>query len=143
MKSIKDLILDDGPKAIKKREKIFAKDTESGKYYEDLKAEVTRESTMEFPKLKMLVTDSYVCTSQAVFGGSLIIVPISQITNIYRTNIVSGKYNHDYFTLAAETGSGIKYLAVYPRAGTKGLDIFNEIIEVVRSRMALNGGGLA
>ena len=92
---------------------------------------------------RLMVTDSYVCASRLGIAGALIIVPISSITNIYRTNIIMTEYDYDQFTLAVETTSGIKYLANYPRAGAKTLDIFNEIIDTVKSRMAVSGGTIS
>ena len=67
------------------------------------------------------------------------IVPISSIRNLYRTNIIRYEYDYAYFTLAVETDSGIKYLMRYPRNG-KAMDIFNEVIAAVKERMAVNGG---
>lgn len=143
MKGVKDLILDESPKNVKKLEKIFEKDPESASYFDALKAEAGRSSAQEFTKFRILVTDSFVCYSPVVFGGRLNIVPITKVRNIYRTNIVRGEYNFDNFTLAVETDTGIIYLAVYPRAGAKTLDIFNEVIEAVRTRMAVNGGAMS
>ena len=142
MKGLKDFILDDSPKAAKKLEKIFAKDPESGAYFEQLKAEVNRPSAQEFPKFRIIITDSFVCFSRLMFGGSLEIIPLSQITNIYRTNIVRGGYDYENFTLAAETANGIRYLSVYPRTSAKSLDVFNEVIDAVRAKIAVNGGAL-
>ena len=68
------------------------------------------------------------------------IVPISQITNIYRTNVVGNTYDFNNFTLAVEMNGGIKYMAVYPRGGAQTLEIFNPVIDAVRVKMAVNGG---
>lgn len=143
MKGVKDMILDDSPKNAKKLEKLLAKDPGSAAYLEAARAEASSATAKEFTKFRMLVTDSFICCSRIGIAGALIIVPISTVTNIYRTNIIMTEYDHDQFTLAVETTSGIKYLANYPRAGAKTLDIFNEIIDTVRSRMAVNGGAIS
>ena len=140
MKGVKDLILDDSPKGVKKIEKLLAKDPGSATYFEELKAEAVRATTMEFPKIRMMVTDSFVCASRLGFPGALIIVPIVQIRNIYRTNVIRNNYDFDNFTLAVETDAGLKFMASFPRTGAKSLDFFNEVIDAVKSRMALNGG---
>ena len=139
MKSIKEMLLDDSPKAAKKLEKLLAKDTESASYLDAVKAEAGGSGAVEFPKLRMLVTDSFVCYLGLGIGGGLMIVPISSIRNLYRTNIIRYEYDYAYFTLAVETDSGIKYLMRYPRNG-KAMDIFNEVIAAVKERMAVNGG---
>lgn len=140
MKGVKDLILDESPKNIKKLEKMFTKDPGSGALFEGLKAEVNRPSAQDFPKFKMMVTDSYVCFWRNMLGGSLEIIPLDKITNIYRTNIINGQYNYENFTLAVESGNSIRYLATYPRTSVKSMDVFNEVIEAVRAKIAINGG---
>lgn len=140
MKGVKDLILDESPKNLKKLEKMFTKDPESGAYFDALKAEANRDSAQEFPKFRMMVTDSFVCFWRNMIGGTLEIVPTEKITNIYRTNVVRGQYDYDNVTLAVETGSNIRYMAVFPRTSAKSLDVFNEVIEAVRAKIALNGG---
>ena len=140
MKGVKDLILDDSPKNAKKLEKLLSKDPGSAAYFEAAKAEAARPAAQEFTKFRMMVTDSFVCFSRIGIGGALIIIPISQITTIYRTNVVRNTYDFDSVTLAVETGSQIRYLAVYPRTSAKSLDVFNEVIAAVRNRMSANGG---
>lgn len=139
MKGIKDLLLDDSPKNTKKLEKLVAKDPESASYLESAIGEAKGAGAKEFPKLRTLVTDSYVCYQGVGIGAGLTIVPISSIKNLYRTNIVRYEYDYDNFTLAVETASGIKYLMRYPRNG-KAMDIFSEVIAAVKERMAVNGG---
>lgn len=139
MKGIKDMFLDESPKNVKKLEKLLAKDPDSASHLEAAKAETNGSGAMEFPKIRMLVTDSFVCYFRIGIGGAIMIVPISEITNIYRTNIVRGEYEYEQFTLAVETTKGIRYMANFPRSG-KSFDIFNEVIALVRERMSVNGG---
>ena len=143
MKGVKDLILDESPKNVQKLEKLLSKAPGSETYFEALKEEAQRPSAQEFPKFRMMVTDSYLCFSRIGIGGALIIVPISQITAIYRTNVVRGEYDFNNVTLAVETGKDLRYMSVYPRTSAKSLDVFNEVIEAVRTRMAVNGGALS
>lgn len=143
MKNIKDLMLDDSPKNAKKLEKLLNNDPGSEAYFESARAEASRATAHEFSKFRIMVTDSFLCFSRIGIGGALMIVPISKITAIYRTNVIGNEYDFNNFTLAVETDAGIKYMAVYPRAGAKTLDIFNEVIDAVRAKMALNGGALS
>lgn len=143
MKNIKELMLDDSPKNAKKLEKLLAKDPGSEACFDAAREEASRPTAQEFSKFRMMVTDSFVCFSRIGIGGALMIVPISQIKSIYRTNLIGNSYDFNNFTLAVETDAGIKYMAVYPRAGAKTLDIFNEVIDAVRAKMALNGGALS
>ena len=140
MKGVKDLILDESPKNTKKLEKMLSKDPGSEAYLEAARAEAARTTAVEFTKFRMMVTDSFLCFSRFGIAGALMIVPISQITNIYRTNVVGNTYDFNNFTLAVETNGGIKYMAVYPRGGAQTLEIFNPVIDAVRVKMAVNGG---
>ena len=140
MKGVKDLILDESPKNAKKLEKLLSKDPASAALFEAAKAEAGRATAQEFPKFRLLVTDSYLCFWRFMVGGSLEIIPISQITNIYRTNILRGEYDFGNVILAVETNEGIRYLTVYPRTAAKSLDVFNEAIAAVKARMTAIGG---
>ena len=140
MKGVKDLLLDDSPKNIKKLEKLLSKDAESAAYLDACRAEAGSGTAREYPKLRLLLTDSYLCSLRMGFAGGITIIPVSNITSIYRTNIIANEYDFSQFTLAVETTTGIRYMATFPRTGVKSLDIFNEVIDAVKSKTTLNGG---
>ena len=139
MKSIKEMLLDESPKNVKKLEKMLERDQQSASYLEAARSEARSTNAAEFANIRILVTDSYLCYHDLGIGAAFVIIPISSITNLYRTNIIRAEYDYDNFTLAVETGSGIRYLTRMPRSG-KNLEIFNEAIAAVKARMALNGG---
>lgn len=139
MKGVKDLILDDSPKNVKKLEKLL-KDPASASYLDAARAEAANSTAMEFPKFRMMVTDSFVCYSRIGIAGEVVIIPISTITNVYRTCIVRNEYEFEQFTLAVETTGGLKYLANFPRTGAKSLDIFNDVISAIKAKMTVSGG---
>lgn len=139
MKGIKEFLLDDSPKNVKKLEKMLAKDPQSASYFEAAKSEARSANAVEFQNIRILVTDSYLCYHDLGIGAGFVIIPISTITNIYRTNIISTEYDYDNFTLAVEIGNGIRYLTRFPRTG-KSIDIYNDAIAAVKARMAVNGG---
>ena len=139
MKSIKELLLDESPKGQKKLEKMLAKTPVCASYLEAAKAEARSANALEFPKLRMLVTDSFLCYHDIGIGASFVIYPISCIRNLYRTNIIGSEYDYSYFALAIEFESSTGYLMRYPRSGN-GLEIYNDVIAAVKARMAVNGG---
>lgn len=138
MKGVKELLLDDSPKNAKKLEKLLAKDAESASYLEACRAEAGSATAREFPKLNLLLTDSYLCSLRMGFAGGIRIVPVANITSIYRTNIIATEYDFDQFTLAVETTTGIKYMCTMPRTGAKSLDVFKEVVDAVKAK--INGG---
>ena len=138
MKGIKELLLDESPKNQKKLEKMLAKNPVSASYLEAAKAEARGAGAMEFPDVRALVTDSFLCYHDIGIGAGLTILPISVIRNLYRTNIIGGEYNFSDFYLAVETASAIMYLMRLPRFGN--IDKYNDVIAAVKARMTVNGG---
>lgn len=139
MKGIKELLLDESPKNLKKLEKMLAKDPVSASCFEAAKAEARGAGAMEFPNLHTLVTDSFLCYHDIGIGGGLTIFPISAIRNLYRTNIIGGEYDYSYFFLAVETTSSIRYLMRLSRFGN-GIEKYKDVIAAVKGRMTVNGG---
>ena len=138
MKGIKELLLDESPKNQKKLEKMLAKNPVSASYLEAAKTEARGAGAMEFPDVRALVTDSFLCYHDIGIGAGLTILPISVIRNLYRTNIIGGEYNFSDFYLAVETASAIMYLMRLPRFGN--IDKYNDVIAAVKARMTVNGG---
>ena len=139
MKGIKEMLLDESPKNVKKLEKMLEKAPGSAAYLEAAKAEANGAGTMEFPNLNAMVTDSFFCYHSVGIGAEFLILPLSSIVNLYRSNKVGNEYDYNNFRLAVETVNGTRYLMPYPRAG-KGMDIYNDIIVAVKGKKAANGG---
>jgi hypothetical protein len=139
MKGIKEMLLDESPKNVKKLEKLLEKAPGSAAYLEAAKAEASGAGAMDFPNLYMMVTDSFLCYHSVGIGAQLLILPLSSIVNLYRSNKVGNEYDYTNFRLAVETVSGTIYLTSYPRTG-KGMEIFNDVITAVKGKKAANGG---
>ncbi|MCR4791963.1 MAG: hypothetical protein K5871_04385 [Lachnospiraceae bacterium] len=139
MKGIKEMLLDESPKNVKKLEKMLDKVPGSASYLDAAKAEANGAGAMEFQNLRILVTDSYLCYHGIGIGAEFLILPLSSIVNLYRSNVIGNEYDYDNFRLAVETETGIRYLSPFPRSG-KGMDIYNEVITAVKGKKAANGG---
>ena len=139
MKGIKEMLLDESPKNVKKLEKMLEKAPGSASYLEAAKAEAKGAGAMEFPDIRMMVTDSFLCYHGVGIGAEFLILPLSSIVNLYRSNKVGNEYDYSNFRLAVETANGTSYLMPYPRTG-KGMEIYNDLIVAVKGKKAANGG---
>lgn len=134
-KSIKDIVLDESPKNVKKITKALEKDSQpAAPYFDAFKAELANGTFADFPKLKLVVTTSFVCYYETTFGYTFKIIPAAEIINAYRTNVVGGEYDYDGFTLAVETDSSLYTLARVARNGKKTLNVFDEVIAEIKKR---------
>ena len=143
MKSLKDYVLSDNPKMVKKMDKILEKNPSTATYYEAMKSELASSGAVEeLPGLGLCVTASYLVVYQMGLGVNVNIFPISSITNLYRTNVSNNEYDFDAFHLALEFESGARIdVARFPRS-KKSLTQYDPIIEAVKSRKAAVGGNV-
>ena len=77
MKGIKEFLLDESPKNVKKLEKMLAKDPQSASYFEAAKSEARSTNAVEFQNIRILVTDSYLCYHDLGIGAGFVIIPAS------------------------------------------------------------------
>lgn len=143
MKSLKDYVLSDNPKMVKKMDKILEKNPSTATYYEAMKSELASSGAIaELPGLGLCVTASYLVVYQMGLGANVNVFPISTITNLYRTNVSNGEYDFDNFYLGVEFDNGSRFdLARFPRS-KKSLTQYDPIIDAVKSRKAAVGGNV-
>lgn len=140
MKNLNHYLSDESPKMQKKLEKML-ENNDSAMYLEALKQELRAGGEVENTGIGLCVTNSYFCAFKFGIGATISIIPITSISNIYRTN-VADEYLYDAFFLAVETTNGAKRLfSRYPRTNAKSLDIYKPIIDAVKSRLAAWQGG--
>lgn len=144
-KTITDVLKDDSPKMQAKITKYLEGDNVIGltrQYFESFKNEVINgSSNHDFPKLKIIITDSFVAYYEYALSFKLNIVPLDMVKNVYRTNVVNGNYSFEDFFLAVEMTDGNKTLMSRTfRSGKKSLQIYDEIIATLKSKISLRGG---
>mgnify|MGYP003292642826 CR=1 FL=1 len=135
-KSIKDMILDESPKSVKKIEKSLNSKNISPitvANFEAMKSELATGSSKDYPKLKVLITDSFVLRYETSFGFAFEIVPLKDVQNAYRSNIVNGEFEYDNFHLAIETAEKTYYFAQMLK-NKKTYTAYEEIIADIKKK---------
>lgn len=141
-KTIIDMLKDDSPKMAKKINKCLESKNCSvmtKTYFESFRQEAISSGTaVDFPKVKIIVTNSYICSYEMTFGFTVDIVPLSIVENVYRSNIINGEYDYESFYLAIEMSEGRRtYFGRTLRVGKKNLDAFVDVINTIKSKKAL------
>lgn len=144
MKPIKEILSDSKPKNIEKINKAFEK---SGyiQYKDSFIAEALSSSAKDFPKDKCMVTDTYFCCYElfmnSVFANQITVIPLSEISNIYRSNITAANdFDYDNFHIQVELKDGSTIFATSaPRNAKTFSTLFGETIACVKSRITSEG----
>lgn len=136
-KTIKSILLDESPKNTKKINKALGGENASPDAlatFEELKREIANDTFVDFPKLKLVITNSYILSYNLTFAYKFDVVPLSTVKNAYRTNIYNGEYDYDCFYLAVELISGdVREFAAICR-NKKALDAYVEVISEIQKR---------
>lgn len=125
-----------------KQEAKLAKAFENGgclQYQAAFLNEVYRPTAVDFPALQCVVTESFFSCYNMLgsgFSNLMVVIPLDQIVNFYRTNINSeNKYDYDYFYLALELADGSKRItASMPRNAKTFMEIYSGLIACLRDR---------
>lgn len=143
MKDIKVLLGDTKPKNQEKIRKASEKG-ECAQYVDQFLAEVAKLTAIDFPMAKCIVTDNYFCAYDLftiAFSKTLTIIPLSNIVNLYRSNIsVNGDYDYANFHLDVELKDGQKkHVATVIRNAKNFATVYEGVISCVRSRISIMG----
>lgn len=138
MKSIRERLNDTKPKNAAKIVKAF----ENGGcscYQVSFINEVNSSTAVDFPNLKCIVTDNYFgCYDKlgVAFSNAMVVIPLNQIANLYRTNIdADNTYNYSFFHLAVELTNGSRKLMTDVSRNKKTfMGLYGDLIECVRNR---------
>ena len=110
----------------------------SEQYADAFRAELNAASCVDFPKLRMFVSDSFLCIYN--FGAlkfDVQLISIAEMANIYRSNMWNGEYDFKNWYLVSENAEGQRrFLASELRRGTKNMNVFDEVIACLRSKKA-------
>ena len=145
MASFKEIITDTKPKTVEKLEKAL-QNGNSTRYFEAAKSEALMASVYDEERIKTVVTDNYVIFYGKfyIFGNSkeIRILPISEIVNIYRTNVVNNEYNYDSFHLAVVMADGRLIFPLTVMRDVKGsFNYFDNLITKIKSSPSWNNNG--
>ncbi|MCR5255928.1 MAG: hypothetical protein K6D96_08345 [Acetatifactor sp.] len=109
-------------------------------YLEAFMNEAKSTSTINFPKLKAVITNNYYCY-YGDFKKSICIVPIADIVNVYSGNMFFNKYDYEQKGIVVETRENKKlYTAKVSRDYEK--DDYDEALNILIKRCLLNEGNL-
>jgi len=141
MKPIKELLGDQSPKNMEKLQKAFNKG-ECEQYLTQVLAEAGKNTAMDFPKVKCLITDNYFVDYEWFLAGLTSVIrvyPLDQISNLYRTNIDwEGHYEYDKFHLALEMKDGTAKQVASVKRNAKTMDtIYADVLTCVRGRLTV------
>ncbi len=142
MKTFVDILKDTNQKTVDKVTKAFEK-SECSQYMSAFIAEATSEGAMDFPKIRCMITNNFICSYDTTIRMSyhIIVYPLNQVANLYRSNIsVDGKYDFTGFYLDADMTDGSKKMLTFnPRKGNK-VDTYDEIIACFKNKKSVSGG---
>ena len=143
-KSIKDILMDESPNNIKKIEKALTDKKASANtktYFDSFKSEIA--TGVDFPKVNTVVTNSFICNYSLTFGYTFDIIPLNSVKNVYRCNMINGKFDYNDLWLAVEYTDGrVSYIARVPRTNAKSLDSYVDVVAAIKSKLAAFGGGV-
>lgn len=133
MKSVQEIFSESS--CADKLAKALAKSA-SEQYKDAFCAELNSTSCVDFPKLRMFVSDSFLCIYN--FGAlkyEVQLVPIADMANLYRSNVWNNEYDFKNWFLVAENAEGQRrFLASQLRRGTKNINVFDEVISCIREK---------
>ena len=144
-KSFQDIVCPSSEKNKEKVSKALANGN-SAMFYQILCNEAAAGRFTDYSKYQVAVTDYFLCnySNFSSIGFSYInIIPLRSIVNLYRTNIVNGKYDYDFFHLALEMADGSKqYIGIYTRKAKDSMTAFSDIInQIITNKRLQNNNG--
>lgn len=111
-----------------------------GTYLESFMSEAKSTSTINFPKLKAVITNNYYCYYGS-FKKAIFIVPIADIVNVYSSNMFLNEYDYEQKGIVVETREGTKLYTAWVSRNYKKND-YNEALNILIKRCLLNEGNL-
>lgn len=140
MKSFVDFLTDTNPKTVNKVTKAFDK-TGSSAYMSAFMEEATSGSEVDFPKVKCMITNNFICGYDMTFvNNQIFVLPLNQVTNIYRGNInYEDKYDFSGFSLFVDTTDGSRVSIQHTLCSTKKINIYDEVIDYVKNKLSISG----
>ena len=137
MKPFKQICADTNPKNLENIRK-YMEQTNCVQYMDEFLAEARKGSAVEFPKSFCLVTENYFCSYCWYWPRSIHVIPLTEITNLYRTCInACGGYDFQNFRLNVECKDGREVLtSTIPRRAKTVDTLYDDVITYVKKRIA-------
>ncbi|MCF0127270.1 MAG: hypothetical protein HUJ70_01815 [Pseudobutyrivibrio sp.] len=140
MKNIQKVLGDTSPKNTKKLTKSLNRG-EGVSHLNALQAEINSYSTKNYDLIGCLLTENYFVDygqSNRLLKSSLNIIPISEIKEIYRTNLTpdfKDNWDYNFYSFFLAIHSNDRFRGLYCQSGrsrTKNKKIFEQYQEVVK-----------
>ena len=139
-KSFRDVFFDENPKTIAKIEKALEKKQTLG-LLENLKRDLVSETCVDYTKLRVFVSNNYVCQYNLGIKYDIDIIPLANVSKVYRSSLIGDNFDYDNFHLCIETTDGIPHLfARMPHGKIAKFKAYDEVIADIRGRLASQGG---
>lgn len=139
-KSFRDVILDENPKTIAKIEKALEKKQTLG-LLEDLRRDLNSETCEDYTKLRVFVSNNYVCQYNLGIRYDIDVIPLANVAKVYRSSLIGDTFDYDYFHLCVETTDGVPRLfARMPHGNIAKFKAYDDVIADIKRRMAAQGG---
>lgn len=100
---------------------------------EDVKEDYENSESKKYKKIKLELTDKYIYS----FADSIIVVPYEDVTKVYHSNVVNGKYQLKMY-IALETIDSIRYFVAGKPLSSKNAE-FDEALEYIRNKIKAGG----
>lgn len=104
MKTIHDICNSTKPKDIQKIQDYLVKNN-CTQYYQAFNQELTYPNVLDYPVNKLVITNSFICD----YNHDFLIYPISNIINVYKSNIINGEYSFSNIHVAIETKDNTRF----------------------------------
>ena len=154
MKKMQEVLGDTSPKNMKQLTRSLSRG-EGLEHLSSMQAELNSSYTKDYPLIGCLLTENYLVDYSWAGGFSkatLCIIPIKEITEIYRTNLAPNKkgewkYDFDSFFLAIHSNSEFRglYCRTFRSPAKKFpyLETYQQVINHIRGNINSFSGGAA
>lgn len=97
------------------------------------KEEYERDSTVEYKKIKLAITENYIFS----YNNEILIIPFSDIINAYCSNMIEGVYQQFRY-IVLETKNDKKYYIAQKAIDAK-IQEFDEALNKIKSKVKMGG----
>lgn len=97
---------------------------------DDFRNEYTKDNIEEYKKIKVETTPNYLVSYYPTFT----VIPFSDITNAYQSNMINGKYEGALRYIAVETKNNEKYY-IAPKSLNQNNEQFDEVLQKIKGKI--------
>ena len=107
---------------------------EDQRLLDNFRNEYTKENIEEYKKIHVELTPNYLVS----YIPSFRVIPFSDITNAYQSNMINGKYEGKFRYIAIETKNNEKYY-IAQKLLNKNNEQFDEVLQKIKSKIIQGG----